>query len=154
MENHIKEPTTMSASLASNQPKILPCPTCGEMIYSNVTTCRFCSAPLDMQAAEAAASNQQEVNNACNQAKWIRHMAVTMWVLLGVSLVLTAGQAGALAFFFIIPALLIYWQIKYGRLKTADPDYLKARRDRRLALFIWLPAALIEVLMILLRVAG
>jgi hypothetical protein len=124
------------------------------MIYSDVTSCRFCSAPLDAQAAEAAANNQKEVNNACNQAKWIRHMGVSMWVLLALSFVLTLGQAGVLAFFFLIPALLVYWQIKYGRLKTADPDYVKAKRDRLIALVLWLPAALLEVVLIVLQAAA
>ncbi len=141
----------MSASLTSEQPKILPCPACGEMIYSSVTQCRFCSAPLDKEAAEAAATNQEAVNSACNQAKWIRHMAASMWVLLGVSLIFSAGQMGVFAFFFLIPASLIYWQIKFGRLKTADPDYQKARRDRLIALVLWLPAALIEVLFVVLQ---
>ena len=49
--------------------RIFPCANCGEMIYSDSATCRFCSAPVDRDAAEAAADNQKKVNNAVNMAK-------------------------------------------------------------------------------------
>ena len=142
------------ASTFAAQPRILPCPSCGEMIYSDTTKCRFCSAPVDSSAAAVAADNQAKVNNACNQAKWIRNMAGAMWALMGVSLIFTAGTIGVFAFFFLIPLLLIYWQISYGRLTTADPDYNRAKRDRLIALGLWVPAALIEVLVITVRVLG
>jgi hypothetical protein len=124
------------------------------MIYSDTTKCRFCSAPVDSATATAAADNQAKVNNACNQAKWIRNMAGAMWALMGVSLIFTAGTIGVFAFFFLIPLSLIYWQISYGRLKTSDPDYQKAKRDRLIALGLWVPAALIEVLITTVQVIG
>jgi hypothetical protein len=94
------------------------------------------------------------VNDACNQAKWIRNMAGAMWALMGVSLIFSAGTIGVFAFFFLIPLSLIYWQISYGRLTTADPDYQKAKRDRLIALGLWAPAALIEVLITTVQVIG
>src|SRR6476659_5931376 len=33
--------------------RIFPCTNCGEMIYSDSPTCRFCSAPVNRQVAEA-----------------------------------------------------------------------------------------------------
>ena len=142
------------ASTFAPQPRILPCPSCGEMIYSDTTQCRFCSAPLDSAAAATAADNQKKVNDACNQAKWIRNMAGAMWAFLAIGLILTAGTIGVFACFFLIPLSLIYWQISYGRLTTADPDYQKAKRDRLIALGLWMPAALIEALVITVRVIG
>jgi hypothetical protein len=124
------------------------------MIYSDTTKCRFCSAPVDSAAAAVAADNQAKVNNAVNQAKWIRNMAGAMWALMGVSLIFSAGTIGVFAFFFLIPLSLIYWQISYGRLTTADPDYQKAKRDRLIALGLWVPAALIEVLITTVQVIG
>jgi hypothetical protein len=124
------------------------------MIYSDTTKCRFCSAPVDTATAATAADNQKKVNDACNQAKWIRNMAGAMWALMGVSLIFTAGTIGVFAFFFLIPLSLIYWQISYGRLTTGDPDYQKAKRDRLIALGLWVPAALIEFLVITVRVIG
>src|SRR4051812_24690117 len=101
----------MSDSIMSRQARILPCPNCGQMIYSDSTQCRFCSASIDKQSAEAAAHVQEQVNDACNQAKWIRNMAGAMWVFLAVSFILTAGTFGVLACFILIPASLVYWQI-------------------------------------------
>ena len=142
------------ASTFAAQPRILPCPSCGEMIYSDTTKCRFCSAPVDSAAAAVAADNQAKVNNACNQAKWIRNIAGAMWAFLAVSQIWGTVTVVVLVFFFLIPLSLIYWQISYGRLTTADPDYKRAKRDRLIALGLWVPAALIEVLVITVRVIG
>ena len=120
------------------------------MIYNNVTQCRFCGAPIDSALAEGAADVQEKVNNAVNLAKWIRNMAGAMWVMFLLGLVWTGGTIGVLAFFVIIPVLLVVWQIKFGSLKTADPDYKKAKRERLIALGLWLPAALLELLLLAL----
>jgi len=142
------------ASTFAPQPRILPCPSCGEMIYSDTTKCRFCEAPVDSAAAAAAADNQGKVNNACNQAKWIRNMAGAMWAFLAVSMIWGAVTIAVFVLLFLIPLSLIYWQISYGRLTTADPDYKRAKRDRLIALGLWVPAALIEVLVITAQVIG
>jgi len=120
------------------------------MIYSDATKCRFCSAEIDPQAAAAGAHLQAEVNNACNHAKMIRHMATAMWVLFVVGLIFSAGTIGVLAFFFIVPVSLILWQVKYGRLKTSDPDFQKAKRDRLIAIALWLPAGLLQIALLAL----
>lgn len=140
------------SSTFSTGARIFPCTNCGEMIYSDAPTCRFCSAPVDRQAAEAAADNQKQVNNAVNLAKWIRNTGGAMWGLVGLGLIFGVAALGATACIFLIPISLIYWQITYGRLKTADPDYTKAKRDRVIALLLWLPASLIEVLILIARI--
>jgi len=124
------------------------------MIYSDTTKCRFCSASVDSAAAAAAADNQAKVNNACNQAKWIRNIAGAMWAFLAVSQIWGTVTVVVLVFFFLIPLSLIYWQVSYGRLTTADPDYKRAKRDRLIALGLWVPAALIEILIITASVIG
>jgi hypothetical protein len=97
---------------------------------------------------------QAQVNDACNHAKIIRHMAAVMWVLFLVSLLpfLAAGRIGSFAFLFIIPVSLVLWQIKYGSLKTADPDFQKAKRDRLIAIALWLPAGLLQITVLALRI--
>jgi hypothetical protein len=142
------------ASTFTSQPRILPCPSCGEMIYSDTTQCRFCSAQVDSTVAAAAADNQAKVNNACNQAKWIRNVAGAMWALIGTSLIFGIVTIAVLVCFVLIPLSLIYWQINYSRLTTADPDYKRARRDRLIGLGLWASASLIEALIITVRVLG
>ena len=140
----------MSQSILSSQPSTLPCPSCGQMIYSDSTKCRFCSRDIDPATAAAGADLQAKVNNACNQAKLVRHMASAMWVLFFVGFIFTGGTIGVLAFFFIIPAALVVWQIKYASLKTADLDYKKAKRDRLVAVALWLSAGVLQVGMLAL----
>ena len=132
--------------------RIFPCTNCGEMIYSDSPTCRFCSAPVNRQAAEAAADNQKEVNNAVNLAKWIRNTAGAMWGFVALGLFLGTATLGAIACFFLIPVALIFWQIKYGGLKTADADYPKTKRDRVIALLLWLGASVIEIVILIARI--
>ena len=134
--------------------RIFPCSQCGEMIYSDSTTCRFCSAPVDRQAAEAGADLQKQVNNAVNLAKWIRNTGGAMWAFVVLGLVLGVAFLAAIACFFLIPISLVYWQISFGGLKTADPDYAKTRRDRIIALLLWLGASFVEALIIVARIVS
>ena len=125
---------------------IFPCHDCGEMIYSDAERCRFCSAVVDREAAERGAELQAEVNSACNQAKLLRNAAGVMWLFLLLSVVpfLPFGW-GYFGLFFGVPVWLVYWYPKYGRLKTQDPDYKLAKRDWRTALFLWIPALIIQL---------
>jgi hypothetical protein len=132
--------------------RIFPCGNCGEMIYSDSATCRFCKAPVDRVAAEAAADNQKKVNNAVNMAKWIRNTAGAMCGFVALGLVFGLAFLAALACMVLIPVALIAWQVSYGGLKTADVDFAKTKRDRIVALLIWLGASVIQLLIIAARV--
>jgi uncharacterized Tic20 family protein len=110
------------------------------MISSDVTKCRFCSATIDPQAAALGAELQAKVNTACNHAKMLRNAAGAMWLFFLLGLVLPFVGSGATLLFFGDGGGLIYWQIKFGRLKTVDADYKRAKRDWLIAAAIWLPA--------------
>ena len=142
----------MSESIVSGKAGIFPCPNCGQMIYSDAEKCRFCSATIDRKAAALGAEVQARVNTACNQAKLLRNGAAVMWVffLLGLIPFLPLGW-GFTGLFFVIPVWLIYWQVKFGNLQTDDVDYTRAKRDRLIALIIWLPALAIELIVVVLR---
>jgi hypothetical protein len=122
------------------------------MIYSDSPTCRFCSAPVNRQAAEAAADNQKEVNNAVNMAKWIRNAGGAMWAFVALGMFVGTAFLAAIACMFLIPIALIYWQIKYGGLKTADADFVKTKRDRVIALLLWLGASAAQIVFIVARI--
>lgn len=129
--------------------QIFPCANCGEMIYSDSSACRFCKAPVDRAAAEAAADNQKKVNDAVNSAKWIRNAAGAMWVFVGLGLFLGIAALAATACIFLIPASLIYWQIRYAGMETADADYEKTKRDRLITVLLWAPASVIQALLVM-----
>ena len=137
----------MSATFETGA-RIFPCTNCGEMIYSDSARCRFCSTPVDRQAAEAAADNQKKVNNAINLSKWIRNTAGVLWLLVAAGLLVGSARLGAIVLDFGIPISLISWQISFGGLKTADPDFAKTKRDRLIALLLWLGACLVQILLI------
>lgn len=106
-------------------------------------TCRFCSAPVDPAAASAAAEIQSRVNRACSDASFLRTAAAAMFVLLALSVVPFISLITYLGFiitFFVVLVLIIRWQIKSGRLQTADVDYQHAKRMRNFALILWLVA--------------
>ena len=143
----------MSESILSGNAGIFPCPNCGQMIYSDAEKCRFCSATIDRKAAALGAEVQARVNTACNQAKLLRNSAAVMWIffLLGLLPFMPFGW-GFTILFFVIPVWLVYWQVKFGRIQTQDADYARAKRDRLIALIIWLPALIVEFLAGVLRV--
>jgi hypothetical protein len=132
--------------------RIFPCTNCGEMIYSDSPTCRFCSTPVDRQAAEASADVQKEVNNAVNLAKWIRNAAGIMWGFVAFGTIFGLAFLAATVCIFLIPLSLISWQIKFGRLKSADADFAKTKRDRVIALLLWLGASVIQIMIIIAQI--
>ena len=140
------------SSTFSTGARIFPCTNCGEMIYSDSATCRFCSVTVNRQVAEASADVQKQVNNAVNLAKWIRNAAGAMWGFVGLGLIFGLASLAAIACIFLIPISLIYWQVAYARLKTADADYAKTKRDRVIALLLWFGASFIETLIIVARI--
>jgi hypothetical protein len=126
-----------------SQPQTFPCPNCNEIINDSMQTCRFCSAPVDPQAAFAAAEIQSRVNRACSDASFLRTAAAAMFVLLALSVVPFISLVTYLGFiitFFVVLVLIIRWQIKFGRLETSDVDYRRAKRLRNLAIVLWMVA--------------
>jgi len=98
---------------------------------------------VDFEAAKIAAELQSKVNQACNDASYLRTAAVTIFVLLGVSLVpfiAFVGYLGSLFTFFIVVVLFIRWQVKFGKLQTSDVDYARAKRQKNIALILWIIA--------------
>ena len=127
-------------------PKIrtLPCPNCNEMINTNMRFCRYCSSPIDPQAAEAAANVQEKVNHACSDANYLNMVA-------GINIVCVLfGRLFLFASFPILTYMLFRWRVKYGRLKTLDPDYERAKKQWYLSLASWvvLPVLLLVVSLI------
>jgi uncharacterized membrane protein YvbJ len=69
------------------QSQTFPCPKCGEIINDSMQSCRFCSAPIDSQAAAAAAELQNRVNRTYSDANFLRTAAAAMFVFLALSIV-------------------------------------------------------------------
>jgi hypothetical protein len=67
-----------------------------------------------------------------------------MWVFLGLSFVPFMPMVfwGFLGTFVAVLVMFIRWQVKFGGLKTNDPDYGQAKRAKNVALILWLAAFL------------
>ena len=118
-----------------------PCPNCREFINTSMTTCRYCSVPIDPQVASTAVELQDTVNSACNDASLVRNLAGAMWVFFFVRFIPIIGYValiGMFLLFFLIPIRLIMWQAKFGGIQTADLDYKRAKPSLLAALGLWL----------------
>lgn len=124
------------------QPQTYSCLNCNEIINDAMEKCPYCSSPVDRQAAAAASENQSKVNQAVSDASYLRTAAVVMCVFLGLSFIPLIPLVGwAFLFTFVgLLVMIIRWQIKFGGIKTDDPDYPRAKRNRNLALGLWLIA--------------
>lgn len=124
-------------------PRTFRCPNCNEMINDSMTQCRFCSTPVDPGIAAMIAEQQDQVNQACSDASFLRTAAVAMFVFLGASMIpfLPVVYWGFLITFIVVIVLLVRWQVRFGNLKTNDPDYQQARRSKNVALILLIAAA-------------
>ena len=137
-----------------SQESFFPCPTCGEIIGSNETRCKYCKTEIDPQAAQVAANLQQEVNQACNDASMARNVASVMWVAFVVQFLFAAmGRLAFIGMMIAVPLMLIRWQSRYGRIKTTDVDFKTARRNRTIAWLLWLPTPLVILAALLIFAA-
>jgi hypothetical protein len=123
-------------------PRTFPCPNCKEIINDQMQVCRFCQVPVDPTIAAQQAELQGKVNQACNDASYMRIAATAMFIFLAISLIPFVPFIfwGFLVTFFLILILGIRWQLSFSGLPTSDPDYLKAKRTKNVALILWLVA--------------
>ena len=109
---------------------VFPCPSCHETINTSVGRCPFCSTSIDPAAAKLSAAETSNISQACSDASYLK-------IMLGVLLPFGAaiffpflGLFSLVGFLFIkyaLPVMLVRWWVKYGRIRTTDPDFLIAR---------------------------
>lgn len=129
------------------QPRTFRCPNCNEMINEVMKECRYCAVPVDVGIASLLAERQENTNQACSDASYLRNAAVAMYVFLGVGLLFTFAYFGFLGAFSVVALLLIRWQLRFGNLLTTDPDYERARRSRNIALLLLIIASPLGLLL-------
>jgi len=114
----------------SSAVQVFPCPSCGETINTSVQQCPFCSAPIDRATAAQSAAETSRISQACSDASYLKIM-LGILIPFGLSILTPfLGLIGIVGFVFIkyaVPVMTIRWWVKYGRLKTTDSDFRKAR---------------------------
>ena len=121
--------------------KTFRCPNCNEMINTSMEQCRYCSAPVNREAATAAAIAMEKINAACSDASYARIAAGGIPLFFLLSFVPFAGMVGyygSLALLFIVAVLLIRWYALYkGVLGVSEPDMKQAKRNTLMSFEIW-----------------
>jgi hypothetical protein len=131
------------------------CVSCGEYINTSMTQCRYCEAPIDPEVARMVSVEQDKVNNACSEASYIKSIAVVLVVACGLSF-LPIPVVSTVAFLFFcatylaVPVMVLRWQLKFGQLRSSDPDYAKAKKVKTVALLLWGVSSIPLILMFLL----
>ena len=115
----------------SSTVEVFPCPNCGETINTSLDHCSFCSTPIDRAAAEASAAETSRISQACSDASYLRIMLGAL-IPFGLTIFFPfLGLAGLVGFAFLkyaVPVMSVRWWVKFGRTKTSDPDFRKARK--------------------------
>jgi hypothetical protein len=110
--------------------KVFSCPNCRETINTSMQQCAFCSAPIDPVAAEAAAEFTSRISAAVSDASYLTVLAwalITFFLLVFVPFLGLVGGVGLIVLRAAIPIMVIRWWIRYGKLKSSDPDLKQAR---------------------------
>jgi hypothetical protein len=127
--NQVNRPMAGTLSLSSTV-QVFPCPNCRETINTSVQQCPFCSALIDRAAAEQSAAATSRISQACSDASYLKIM-LGILIPFGILIFFPfLGLAGIVGFVFIkyaVPIMTIRWWIRYGRIKTTDPDFRSAR---------------------------
>ncbi len=137
--------------------KAFQCPNCQNFINNLMTSCRYCSIPLDIHTVSSAISNQDTANNAYNAASNVRILAGAMVTLFFLGFIPFIGFIFSIIHevtLLSVPLLLLSWLIRYGSMKTTDPSYKDAKKYCWTALFIWLGFVVIRVVLIFLIFGG
>jgi len=131
----------MSPSLTmASDIQVFPCPHCNETINTSMQVCKFCATPIDAAAAIASADLTTRISQACSDASYLSIMLGLMLPFFGLILVPLLSLLGLAGFWFLkvaIPVMLIRWWVKFGKIKTNDPDFSKARGTTILVAGIW-----------------
>ncbi|MBV8632733.1 MAG: hypothetical protein JOZ83_17545 [Silvibacterium sp.] len=136
--------------------RVFECPQCGQTINTSLSQCPYCSAPIDRQAAEAAATLTTKVSEACNDASYVRILAGSLIVFFFLALVPFMGLIGTVGYYgllALVPVLIIRWWVRFFSLRSDDPDYRRAKRNVVIALGIWVLFILLTSIRIAVAVA-
>jgi hypothetical protein len=120
--------TIGAASYAST---LFPCPKCNETIDNTAATCRFCGQPVDHEAAVQAAELLSRINQAVSDASYMKSCALALPVFFVLRYVIFLSGLGGIGFVGLSIALPIWalrWWLKYGKIKTNDAEFNRARR--------------------------
>jgi len=129
-KDELKMASNLSLNAAGSSTGVFECPSCKQTIDASAAQCRFCSAPIDPVAAQAAAEKMSRVNQACSDASFLRTMAISMLAFLVIWFIPFMGLMGILGYYFLavaVPVMSIRWWIRFHGIRADDADFKRAR---------------------------
>ncbi|HEX8651575.1 MAG TPA: hypothetical protein VF708_12105 [Pyrinomonadaceae bacterium] len=124
------------------------CPTCGETLIYGVKECRFCRAPIDQEYAEKNVISCALATEASKSAGVIRSFRTLLYILLAMTVFAFFADPPFLEIILFVSILNligpIRWLRKYGGITLNNDDVLKAQKDMRVELYLWLSAIIME----------
>lgn len=138
--------------------KVFQCPNCKQFINNLSSVCKYCSVELDQRMISGLVEGQERVDVAYNSASKLRILAGGMWGLFFLSFVPFIGYVVSWIFYVVvilIPVMLVVWYIRFGNIRSLDPEFKTARKYLFSAFFIWLiyPALLLTITLIFVALA-
>jgi len=109
---------------------VFECPACKQTIDASSTQCRFCATVIDPAVAASAAERMARVNQACSDASFLRTMAISILVFLGVMFLPFLSLLGIVGYYFLmfaVPFMTIRWWFKFHGIRADDRDFKRAR---------------------------
>ena len=121
----------MAGLSLSSDVHVFPCPACAQTINTSMQHCAFCAAPIDHAAAASSAETFAKINQSISDASYLKIMAGCTLTFLTLRFVPLLGLIGITGFWFLelaVPVMAIRWWLRYGKLQSSDPEFLRARR--------------------------
>lgn len=140
--------------LSASEIRTYPCPSCGEIISTGITSCPYCSAPIDEEAAQRAADDREKYQKAFADANSLVITARSFPLAFGASLLPFIGGVGSLGVLLLlvwVPAGWFRWHHRHSNLNGANPDYAQARTWVMQSMVIWCFALVLTLAWVFLR---
>jgi hypothetical protein len=133
----------VSPSSEWNVTPFAECPNCGRFLSLRVERCPDCHELIDEGHAFYSALHLAVITQACGFANTIKYVDLVAVMALATSayvyilnerwLFLFTPLMSVVPLFFVV-----LWFSRFGRLKLAEDDFLKAKREMRASLCLWL----------------
>lgn len=130
------------------------CPNCKKLIEYGVEACSHCHEEIRPEYALASAYVVHRNTQACSHANTIKSAEKAAVIVLGASILgYVAGGSSLLSVNIgtsvLSVCVVLAWFLRYGRFKFGDEDFVKAKRDMRNSLLLWLALLFVQSLTII-----
>ncbi len=131
---------SLSITSDLDKAKIFECPNCKQTIDTASPQCRFCSASIDPQAAEAAAVRMARINRACSDASYLKIAALcapAFLLIFFIPFMTLLGELGLIFLALAVPVWIALWCFRFLRVQTDDLDFRQAKRTVFIVAVAW-----------------